>query len=120
MAALGFVVCPLCNGLGIYEEKECSLCRGDRELPKHIVAEIDLQDFDQIDCPVCEGDGNKNGQDCPACGGEAKMERHFADRIDPKDFDRHYPSNLWFSANCSSVSAAMEEIAFRSHLTVLI
>ena len=36
------------------------------------------------------------------------------------NLSRHYPSNLWFSANCSSVSAAMEEIAFRSHLTVLI
>lgn len=84
--ALGYVVCPLCNGVGAHKGTDCPVCNGDREIAKEVAARVDLHDFAEVDCPACRGQGSLKGADCPACGGEGQIEHRFADYIDANDY----------------------------------
>lgn len=86
--AAGFVKCPLCKGLGVYESSECPVCQGERSVEKQLAAVVDLDSYRMVNCPLCKGGGNYEGDDCPACRGDKQMQQRYAERIDLRKYQR--------------------------------
>lgn len=82
VAALGYVACPLCKASGYYDEADCPVCGGDREIQESIADQVDLAEYENVNCPLCNGCGKYDGDDCIECGGEGQMQRRFADYVD--------------------------------------
>jgi len=88
VAALGYVVCPLCNASGDYDGADCPICGGDREIEESIADRVDLAEYEKVRCPLCKGGETSDGDDCPECGGDGEMQRRFANYVDIDQFKK--------------------------------
>ncbi|MGE6333215.1 HNH endonuclease [Stenotrophomonas sp. NPDC077659] len=82
--AAGLVTCPLCEGVGEYNDYDCPVCDSSGAVSED--EEFDLSPFQLVPCKLCQSTGYWDGGDCPVCHGDAKLEQRFSDRVDVREF----------------------------------